>query len=106
MLFTRKKHFLGLLVVLVLVLSACSGESDTKQIRVGSKEFIEQHVLGNMYTLLLQDAGFDAVYIPMAGTNKLHEALLADEIDLYPEYTGTGFLTVLKHDYDASMSRD
>ncbi|MFQ5961202.1 MAG: glycine betaine ABC transporter substrate-binding protein, partial [Candidatus Methylomirabilales bacterium] len=75
-------------------------------IRISSKEFTEQFLLGNMYEMLLDDAGFDATYAPVGGTTENHDALLAGEIDIYPEYTGTALLTHLEGAYDPSMSAD
>jgi osmoprotectant transport system substrate-binding protein len=93
------------LILAALVLGAC-GTEDAAVIRISSKEFTEQFLLGNMYEMLLDDAGFDATYAPVGGTSENHEALLAGEIDIYPEYTGTALLTHLGGEYDPSMSAD
>lgn len=95
-----------LLATTAFLLSACGGEEAPVTIRVSSKEFTEQFLLGYMYEMLLDDAGFDATYAPVGGTSENHEALLAGEIDLYPEYTGTALLTHLEGSYDPSMSAD
>lgn len=100
------KLFVFALLLSALVLSACAKEEEKPTIRISSKEFTEQFLLGNMYEMLLDDAGFDATYSPVGGTSENHEALLAGEIDLYPEYTGTALLTHLGGDYDPSMSAD
>lgn len=103
----RKKMLTVVILALLttLALSACGGAGgDT--IRVGSKEFTEQYLLGNMYEMLLDDAGFDAQFTAIGGTAENHRALLEDEIDLYPEYTGTALLTQLEMDYDPTMSAE
>lgn len=97
---------LTLFVIIALLLAACGGDGEGTAVRIGSKEFTEQHLLGNMYEMLLDDAGFDATYTAMGGTAENHTALLEGEIDLYPEYTGTALLTHLGMDYDPSMSVD
>lgn len=97
---------LTLFVIIALLLAACGGDGEGTAINIGSKEFTEQHLLGNMYEMLLDDAGFDATYTTMGGTAENHTALLEGEIDLYPEYTGTALLTHLGMDYDPSMSVD
>ncbi len=72
-----------------------AGEKGT--VVVGTKDFTEQFVIGNMYRLLLEDAGYTVDYKEsLGGTPVAHAALEGGEIDLYPEYTGTGLLTVLK----------
>ncbi|HEX2979683.1 MAG TPA: glycine betaine ABC transporter substrate-binding protein, partial [Anaerolineaceae bacterium] len=87
-----------IVVVVSLVLSSCaraSGKNYT--IRVGSKDFTEQFILGEMYALLLEKAGFTVERkLNLGGTPVAQAALESNEIDLYPEYTGTGLLTVLK----------
>ncbi len=90
--------FLVTLVVAGLLLAACGGgASDT--ITVASKDFTEQFIIGEMYALLLEDAGYTVERkMNLGGTPVSHQALLDGEIDVYPEYTGTGLLTVLKHD--------
>ena len=65
-------------------------------VRVGSKNFTEQLILGEMYALLLENAGISVERrLNLGGTQVAHEALVAGEIDLYPEYTGTGLTVVL-----------
>lgn len=66
-------------------------------IRVASKDFTEQFILGEMYALILENAGLTVERkLNLGGTPVAQAALLSGEIDVYPEYTGTGLLTVLK----------
>ncbi len=86
-----------IIIIILPTLSACarSGAGDT--IRVGSKDFTEQFIIGEMYALLLENAGYKVERkLNLGGTPVAQQALLANQIDLYPEYTGTGLLTVLK----------
>jgi osmoprotectant transport system substrate-binding protein len=65
-------------------------------LRVGSKDFTEEFILGYMYGLLLENAGFGFEdRTNLGGTGIAYEALKAGEIDLYPEYTGTGLTVIL-----------
>ena len=74
-----------------------TGSIDNPTIRVGSKDFTEQLILGEAYALVLEDAGYTVERkLNLGGTPVAQAALESDEIDLYPEYTGTGLLTVLK----------
>lgn len=66
-------------------------------IKVGSKSFTEQFILGEMYAAVLEDAGFTVDRkINLGGTLIAHQALTTGQIDLYPEYTSTGLAAVKK----------
>ncbi|MAT43266.1 MAG: quaternary ammonium transporter [Anaerolineaceae bacterium] len=87
----------SLLILTAVLVSACSGGSKKTPIKVGSKDFTEQFIIGEMYALVLEDAGFDVERkLNLGGTPVAQAAMESGEIDLYPEYTGTGLLTVLK----------
>lgn len=65
-------------------------------IRVGSKDFTEQFIVANMYMQVLENAGYTVEdQLNLGGTQVAHQALISSEIDLYPEYTGTGLTEVL-----------
>jgi osmoprotectant transport system substrate-binding protein len=101
MIFSKSKRSLQMITVFVLfimVLTSCNllPGSNGATIRVASKDFTEQFILGEMYALVLEDAGFTVERrMNLGGTPVAQQALLNDEIDIYPEYTGTGLLTVL-----------
>lgn len=74
-------------------------------IKIGSKDFTEQLILGEMYAMLLENAGMQVERrLNLGGTQVAQEALVAGEIDLYPEYTGTGLTVVLGMAIDAVAS--
>lgn len=88
-------------------LAACSGASDNEKgsgekkdavIRVGSKDFTEGLIVSEIYALALEDAGYEVDRVFDIAGSVVHTALINDEIDLYPEYTGTGLMTVLGMD--------
>ena len=63
---------------------------------VGSKEFTEQLVLGNITRLALEEAGATVEdQTGLAGSDAVRQALIADEIDMYWEYLGTAWITYL-----------
>lgn len=82
------------------ILVACAGVRETGAgvpIKVGSKDFTEAFIIGEMYALSLEKAGFQVERkLNLGGTPVAQAALQSGEIDLYPEYTGTGLLTILK----------
>ncbi|NJK40992.1 MAG: quaternary ammonium transporter [Acaryochloridaceae cyanobacterium SU_2_1] len=90
---------IALLTVLSII--ACQGGSGTQPkanvIRIGSKDFTEQFILGEMYASLLEDRGLPVSRkLNLGDTPVAQAALLQGDIDLYPEYTGAALLTVLK----------
>jgi osmoprotectant transport system substrate-binding protein len=91
------------MLVLALLVTACGGGAKSA-VRISSKNFTEQFILGEMYKLLLEDAGFEATYSSLGGTAENHQGLIEGQIDVYPEYTGTALLTHLEMAYDPSMS--
>ncbi len=64
---------------------------------MGSKNFAESRLLGEMFAQLLEARTDLAVErrLGLAGTQVCFEALRTGAIDLYPEYTGTGLASVL-----------
>ena len=92
-----RRDFLRLAGGGTLALAGCrSARADT--LIVGSKNFTEQIVLGELlaqqieaHTALRADRRFD-----LGGTLLCHQALLAGQMDLYPEYTGTALTVILK----------
>ena len=68
---------------------------DLPELTVGSTNYTEQFILGEMMALLLEDAGFPInVEHNIGGTLVIHEARNAGDIDVHAEYTGSG-LTVI-----------
>jgi osmoprotectant transport system substrate-binding protein len=81
---------------LILVLASCGGKTHT--IRVGSKNFTEQVVLGEIIAQHLENRLHERVArsLNLGGTLLAQQALLNREIDIYPEYSGTALAMVLK----------
>jgi osmoprotectant transport system substrate-binding protein len=102
--FKSKKIYTFVFVMLIsaLILSACapSQSSDSAgTVIVGSKDFTEQFIVAEMYAQLLENEGFTVERkLNLGGTPIAHEAMMNGDIDLYPEYTSTGLLTMLKLD--------
>src|SRR6201995_1897379 len=66
-------------------------------IRLGSKIFGDQYILINMYAMLIK--GYTDLNVEtktgLGGTKICFDALTNNQIDMYPEYTGTGLLAIL-----------
>ena len=76
-----------------------TGCGPRNHIVVGSKNFTEQLILGEIIAQHIEARLHQAVErkLDLGGTLLSHQALLSKDIDMYPEYTGTAFTNVLKH---------
>jgi glycine betaine/choline ABC-type transport system substrate-binding protein len=88
---------LGCLILAALLLASCA-PSHSDRIVIGSKNFTESLVLGELlaqqveaHTHLKVERRFY-----LAGTYICQQAMLAGRIDIYPEYTGTALTAILK----------
>ncbi len=78
-----------------IALAGCGPRTATTA--VGSKDFTESLLLGELYAQVLEGAGLAVRRrLDLGGTDIAMAALRRGEIDLYPEYTGTALLVVLK----------
>jgi osmoprotectant transport system substrate-binding protein len=130
----RSRHasrLFAVIAVLALFASACGDDdTDTPQggtatdagvlsgssFKVGSKEFTEQLILGQMTIQVLENAGARVSdETGLVGSNTVRSALISGEIDMYWEYTGTGWINHLgntqpvkgeREQYDAVAKAD
>ncbi|MHC1759351.1 MAG: glycine betaine ABC transporter substrate-binding protein [Negativicutes bacterium] len=92
--------FLSLATTLVLLVSACgsSPSSTVKPIVIGSKPFTEGVLLSELAAQLIE--GNTQLKVErkfnLGGTIVAFNALKNGDLDLYPEYTGTGLVAILK----------
>jgi osmoprotectant transport system substrate-binding protein len=94
---SRMLLFAGLGVLLYsLGKLGCAQPLTEADVIIGSKNFTESRILGEMYAQVLESHGFRVRRrFNLGGTLITHAALQNGEIDLYPEYTGTGLLDIL-----------
>ncbi len=98
----KKRNFItkGILFVLLAVLAlgawGCGGK---KPIKIASKPMTEQYILTEIIAQLIEEDTDYEVEITKGiggGTTNIHPALIKGDFDLYPEYTRTAWLNVLK----------
>ena len=98
----KKKIFaLALALISILSLSACGkSAASAGPVKIATKPMTEQYILGEMLGLIIEDAGYEVEITKGigGGTNNIHPAMEKGEFDLYPEYTSSGWVMVLKHD--------
>jgi glycine betaine/choline ABC-type transport system substrate-binding protein len=119
---SRKRAAFALIAALVLALgvAACGGDDDNDtgtsggdsanlikenpdnngiQLTVGSKNFTEEYILGNIYAQALQAAGYDVKTNLNLGSEVIaYKALQDGEISGYPEYTSTLLQSIFSKD--------
>ena len=95
-----------LLVSLLLVLGGCD---DRDRVTVGSKNFGESNVLAEMFVILAREQGLDvAGPVEYPSTQSALEALKRGDVDIYPDYNGTGLVMIGQNpmsDGDAATAR-
>ncbi|MGF0111750.1 glycine betaine ABC transporter substrate-binding protein [Streptococcus sp. SGI.013] len=100
----NKKFISAILLIFLLIVGGAfvftkkaDSEKTSRQevIRIGSKDFTENLIVAEFYALALEDKGYQVERVPNISSSLIHQSLTSDEIDLYPEYTGTGLLSVL-----------
>lgn len=103
--FKKSVMILGTAVIAILLFTLISKNQNsgnkTKLIKIATKPSAEQLILGEMLSLLIEkntDIHVEKKFSIGGGTSNIHPALLKGDIDIYPEYTGTSWLFVLKHD--------
>ena len=78
-------------------LLAVHAAASAQTVKIGSKNFTEQYILAEIYAQAIEDAGIKVERkINLGGTLIAQRAIVSGEIDMYPEYTGTALLAVLK----------
>ena len=86
------------LVVAVALITATCAPSHSDRIVVGSKNFTESFILGELIAQQIETHSKLKVErrFYLAGTYICQQAILAGRIDVYPEYTGTALTAILK----------
>src|SRR5215510_68172 len=93
-----------LLLTLTLLTVSCS-QGD--RVVVGSKNFTEQVILGELIAQAIERHSNVAVdrRLNLGGTLICHQAIIAGQIDAYVEYTGTALTAILKQAPDTDAKR-
>ena len=89
----RSVHIWGRVLVPAVLALVWAGAAAAAQITVGSKTFAESRLLAEMMAQLIEARTSHTVVrkLGLGGTKICHEAMLSGDIDMYAEYTGTGW---------------
>ena len=103
-----KKILVGIFVMsLTLFIFAGGQQKPTKgtgipykpPINIGTKNFTEQFIVGNLMAILLEDRGFDVELKTGMASTVMREAMENGSIDLCMDYTGTQWLSYTGHEF-------
>ncbi|HSI66697.1 MAG TPA: glycine betaine ABC transporter substrate-binding protein, partial [Planococcus sp. (in: firmicutes)] len=83
------------LLIVTMILSACSFGVAGKEVTVGGKNFTEQYLLSEMTTFLLVEEGFKVNQMNNLGSSVVRSALVNGQVDMMWEYTGTALITYM-----------
>lgn len=88
---------------------AVKNQEAAAPIKIATKPMTEQFILGEMLKLVIEDTTDYSVELTKGiggGTNNIMPAMESGDFDLYPEYTSSGYIMVLKHDSDGISDED
>lgn len=84
-------------ILAIAVFAAWRTTNGRASVIVGSKDFTESVILAEIVAQSLEARGVSVERQFELGGNLAHDAMLAGRIDCYPEYTGTSYTAILKH---------
>ena len=93
---------LGVAIVIGLVGAACGSAATEKKptVTIGTKNFTEQYVLGQLYKQALEAKGYTVVYKENIGSSELIDTTIkSGKINFYPEYMGVIVTDLAKKPY-------
>ena len=102
-----KAGIVAMIMIMMLALVSCgsgagsssgdsTGSGESKSVVIGSKDFTENEVVAETYALALEDAGFTVERKMNIAGSVVHTSITSGEIDINPEYTGTGLISILQ----------
>lgn len=110
---TKKKKIVAVIIalslgIIMIVQTIASSALENKTINIATKPMTEQYILGDMLKEIIEKDTNLHVKLTQGvggGTSNIQPGMIKGEFDIYPEYTGTGWNTVLKRTelYNESM---
>lgn len=102
----KKYSFLIIVFLFTLFLTACGDSSSSGgKIKIGGKDFTEQHILSELTAIYLKENGYDVEASSNMGSSVVRQALENGQIDLYWEYTGTALIVYQKQDVETDPDK-
>jgi osmoprotectant transport system substrate-binding protein len=87
----RKTRVIAVIAMLAVLVAACGGGGSKAAIRIGSDNFYESELMGEIYAQVLEDAGYTVERkFGLGSRQERIPTMDAGEVDLVPEYVGSG----------------
>jgi len=100
----RKLTIILLMVALVFALTGAGLVAEQKKVVVGNKNFTEEYIVGQLMKQILEDRGFQVKLVSDLSTMSLREGIVAGDIDICADYTGTAWMVHLGHAYEPGVN--
>ena len=97
----RIKRVIAIALLIITALTGLAGCGKVeKSVKIGNKGHAEQYILASMLQQLIEKhTDIKVTVLDLSGgTPIVHEAMIAKEIDMYPEYSNSGWLYALGHE--------
>lgn len=99
----NKKNLIFLSVIVVFLIISCTKKQVERKpdLVIATKPFAEQYIIGEMLKILIEENTSLNVKLnkgDITDTILIHQDLLDKKIDIYPEYTSTAWIYILKKD--------
>ncbi|MEW9031347.1 MAG: glycine betaine ABC transporter substrate-binding protein [Planifilum fimeticola] len=103
-----KRTFFLIPLFLILLLTACGNRADSGNVIVSGKDWTEQWILTHLLAETIKAHTDLEVEVKegLGSETVLTEALKKGDIDLYVEYTGTGYMAILHEEFRSGMTPD
>ena len=87
------------LALALLLVIAITGVVFAAPIKIGTKNFTEQFIVGNLMSILLEDRGYNVQLKTGMSSTVMRAAMESGDLDLCMDYTGTQWLTYTGHEF-------
>lgn len=106
----KNKKFLTILIIIFILIGGIYAyeETTTDTINIASKSYTEQYITGEILKQVIEantDLNVELTGGVAGGSGTIHAGMLKGDFDLYPEYTGVAWMSILKEEglYEENM---
>ncbi len=91
----------------ILYIKSSKSDQSNKVITIGTKNFTESRLMGQLLSVYIENnTSLKTNVVELGGTFPSFKAVESKDIDMYVEYTGTGYVTLLKKEGEIPSSQE